>query len=518
MDHKKQLSYKLELEKQKTQLTGFAGTGLFLDFLSSIGFMEHVNKLFCSKDKKKRGSYTNLQILLNMLLLQVTGGDCLDDFNRLRADDGLRVMWQRLFPGSLTRKARKELKKQQLNDNNLPSIISPSTARRWLEKFHNKILSIKDLNILNAKIIKYYQKNNTEDVATLDMDATLTRSDKETAKYSYKNFKGFQPLNVWWAEQELMLHSEFRNGNVPAGYEQLRVFRECLPFLPDSVKEVRLRSDSAGYQHDLMEYCENSDKKIYFAISCKVSKGFKEAVKEVPQKEWKYVYRTEYKGTRNERKVRTTQQWAEVCFVPPKVAKKGKSPHYQLRYIAIREPMETELPGMEEPELPFPTCKLKNHRFKLFGLVTNIPPVEEEKTDMNNRIGNDIFDGTGMTGEEVIHWNRKRCGKSEHAHSILKSELGAGKMPSNLFGANNAWWLISIIAMNLLQMMKILILDDKYSTAGAKKIRYNLIVLPGRIITRSRQLIIRIANGCHAAFDLWQKARNKMLKLLYSSG
>ena len=51
-----------------------------------------------------------------------------------------------------------------------------------------------------------------------------------------------------------ILHTEFRDGNVPAGYEQLRVFKEALACLPQGVEKVRLRSDTAGYQHDLLKY------------------------------------------------------------------------------------------------------------------------------------------------------------------------------------------------------------------------------------------------------------------------
>jgi len=42
---------------------------------------------------------------------------------------------------------------------------------------------------------------------------------KRQALYGYKGFQAYQPLNVWWAEQKVMVHTEFRDGNVPAGFE-----------------------------------------------------------------------------------------------------------------------------------------------------------------------------------------------------------------------------------------------------------------------------------------------------------
>jgi hypothetical protein len=88
--------------------------------------------------------------------------------------------------------------------------------------------------------------------ATLDQDAALVETHKAEALFSYKHFRAYQPLNTYWAEHDLMLHSEFRDGNVPAGFEQLRVLQDALALLPDDVETVSLRSDSAGYQTELL--------------------------------------------------------------------------------------------------------------------------------------------------------------------------------------------------------------------------------------------------------------------------
>ena len=91
------------------------------------------------------------------------------------------------------------------------------------------------------------------------MDATLVETDKSDALWSYKGFQAYQPLNTWWSEQGMVLHTEFRDGNVPAGFEQRRVLQEALQCLPEGVNKVRLRSDTAGYQHDLLKYCDRDE-------------------------------------------------------------------------------------------------------------------------------------------------------------------------------------------------------------------------------------------------------------------
>ena len=110
---------------------------------------------------------------------------------------------------------------------------------------------------VNQDFLSFVQRHTPEKTATLDMDATLVETNKSEALYSYKGFKSYKPLNTWWAEQGVIAHTELRDGNVPAGFDQLRVFKEALHCLPEGVEKVRLRSDTAGYQHNLLKYCCN---------------------------------------------------------------------------------------------------------------------------------------------------------------------------------------------------------------------------------------------------------------------
>jgi hypothetical protein len=107
---------------------------------------------------------------------------------------------------------------------------------------------LQGLVTVNRNLIASIQKHRPETEATLDMDATLVETKKEDALFSYKGYKAYQPLNTYRAEQKTVLHTEFRDGNVPAGYEQLRVFTEALGMLPGGVSTVYLRSDTAGYK------------------------------------------------------------------------------------------------------------------------------------------------------------------------------------------------------------------------------------------------------------------------------
>jgi hypothetical protein len=347
---------------------------------------------------------------------------------------------------------------------------------------------------VNQAMAAFMQKRACQKTATLDQDATLVETAKEDALFSYKGFKSYQPLNTWWAEQQMVLHTEFREGNVPAGYEQLRVLKESLSLLPEGVEQVRLRSDTAGYQHSLLRYCEEGKGhrfgRIEFAVGSDVNPEFKKAVlTEVGQQDWKPIYR-EIDG----KKIQTNQEWAEVCFIPNAIG--HRLDRHVYRYLAIREPLGSmDLPGMPQQEFPFQTLQMDLQQYKLFGLVTNMD----------------------WDGEELIHWHRERCGKSEEAHSVMKGDFAGGKLPSGDFGENAAWWWIMILAMNLSTIMKRLVLGGSWASRRMKAIRFSLINIPGRIVERSRELIIRLVKG-HPAFEVYLEARRRIMAMALAPG
>lgn len=76
---------------------------------------------------------------------------------------------------------------------------------------------LKGLVCVNKDLLSFVQRCRRQQVATLDMDAALIATNKSEALYCYKGYSAYQPLNTWCAEQGLVVHSEFRNGNVLAG-------------------------------------------------------------------------------------------------------------------------------------------------------------------------------------------------------------------------------------------------------------------------------------------------------------
>jgi len=480
------LPFKYETEKNTTGMTALAGLPVYLDLAQVIGLSKSIEKHL--KIRENGQGWTDSQIILSLVLLNLAGGDCVEDIKKLEADDGFCEALKKAEMHGLKRKVKRALLRRWRKEKTR-TVPSPSSIFRYLAKFHNIEQEelrqpgrafipapnehLQGLVKINKELSAFSGFQNSESTATLDMDATLVATNKIDALFSYKGYKAYQPLNTWWFEQGIILHTEFRDGNVPAGFEQLRVFKEALDCLPEQVKKVRLRSDSAGYQHNLLRYCatgENSRfRVIEFAIGCNVTKEFKEAVAQVEESEWKPIYKTAYG-----KKYKTGVEWAEVCYVPNAIGHSKKDPAY--RYLAKREALDKqqELPGMDSQiELPFPTMDIDDRRYKVFGMVTNMD----------------------WEGEKLIHWLHERCGKSEEVHAVMKDDLAGGKLPSDDFGENAAWWWIMILALNLNAIMKKLAMGVSWISKRMKAIRFSFINLPGRVIKRSRSLIIRLTEN-----------------------
>jgi hypothetical protein len=500
------LPFKYEEEKHGGGLTALSGLPNYLELSYALGLAESICDHVHVRDKGQ--GFTDREMVMSLILLNLVGGDCVLDLRVLEGDEGLCRVLDRVKTHGMARKERSVLERRWRKDRRR-TFPSATSVFRYLDSFHDEAQEdlrkpgkafipkpnghLVGLKELNGNFAAHVQRRSPQAVATLDMDATLVQSTKQEALYCYKGFKAYQPLQTYWFEKDLVLHSEFRDGNVPAGYEQLRVFKEALELVPSGVDRVYLRSDTAGYQHDLLKYCAEGQNArfgvIEFAIGADVTAEFKSMVSEVEESDWFRLHR-EVNGSL----VDSGQEYAEICFVPSRLSRKKSDPEY--RFIAIREPLsQPDLPTLDlQRELPFPTMDMDSHRYKVTGIVTN----------------------RAIPGDELIQWYRQRCGKSEEVHAVMKEDLAGGTLPSGKFGVNAAWWQIMILALNLHSAMKHVVLGGDWVNKRFKAIRFWLINLPGRVAKSGRELIIRLV-GRHASNQTLLSMRTRMANL-YDTG
>ena len=115
-------------------------------------------------------------------------------------------------------------------------------------------------------------------------------------------------------------------------------------------------------------------------------------------------------------------------------------------------------------------------------------------------------------GDEIIAWHRLRCGRSEQVHSVMKSDLAGGQMPSGRFGANAAWWAIVQLALNLNEMLKRLAMDESWWPRRFKAIRLHVIGVAGRVVEHARTVVVRLSAN-HPSAGLLASIRARILAL-----
>ena len=116
-----------------------------------------------------------------------------------------------------------------------------------------------------------------------------------------------------WAEADLVLADEFRDGNVPARQEPLTCAKLAFAALPESITQRYFRGDSACHENELLDWLKHPDREkepgggIGFAVSAFMSPPLAQALRKISDTGWK-TFGTEEDGT--------LRQWAEVDFVP----------------------------------------------------------------------------------------------------------------------------------------------------------------------------------------------------------
>ena len=295
------------------EVTPWAGAALLVELYRKAGIEAAVEQSLPRKRSLK--GLREGQMLESFILLSTLGGDCLDDMKRLREDKGLEAMLGYRPP-------------------------APETARQWLDRFHDEEVmadkpkqgafipeetgALAGLKWPNKQVIRtYVERISPKSQVTLDVDAQLVETAKREALYCYEGYRAFQPMEVCWAETGLVLADEFRDGNVPAGKDIKRIVDEAYEMLPQGEWKVRVRSDSAGYQQEILEHWEKRG--WGFAVSARMRPQLKEAIEALPDAAWK-VWKSE-KGN-------VIKEWAELPYVPGRSQERKDSQPY--RYVAVR--------------------------------------------------------------------------------------------------------------------------------------------------------------------------------------
>jgi hypothetical protein len=391
--------------------------------------------------KKRDRGCSDGQYIESLVLLQTAGGDCPEDMSLLAGDDCLeRGLGFALPKTGAVRAFLNRFHDEQIELARPPREVQKSFIMPSSPPVQGLQLVLAGGVHRTAKL--YAEQGQALRMATVDQDATIIESHKENALAHYEGGHGYQPMVAVWAEADLVLADEFRDGNVPAQQEPLTCAKLAFAALPDTIQARYFRGDSACHENDLLGWLKHPDRaqepggRIGFAVSARMSEELAKAIANVQEADWK-TFDKEADGTK--------RQWAEVDFVPGEAGEKKDSK--PLRYVGLR---------LLKPQ----------------GLLFN---------DGNDRHHHAVVSNLDWDGAKLLNWHREKAGTVEHVHDEVKNALAGGHMPSQHFAVNAAWFKLALLAYNIASAIKGLCFSPEERTARFKKYRLLLVHLAGRM-------------------------------------
>ena len=499
----KLLAIKYFEEKKSNKITNYGGLFPLLELISQMKIFKFSDSYLNVRSGSQ--GWLDSHHFLSIFLINFIGGDCVSDVDILESDSGLTDGMLSIESG-LINKSKKFIS-TRFRKGRQRVFPSDKALHDYAHCFHNEAeekrrtdfvinhqafipapnKNLQKLTKLFKAMNDFVQVNNPVKTATVDVDAVICPSNKRTSFFSYKKEKGYQPINASWHEQGTLLHSEFRDGNVNANYRVPEFVKEAFSNLPGSIINRFLRMDSAGYNFDLMEYCDEN--KISFSISASLCKSLKDEIRQIEDDQWSRLTLTEDQIVKKKSDDEEYGwEWTELPYIPDD----PRGDKY--RYIAVRSKL------INQKELfPAPVSEDSDEE---------TPKKQYEKNGIKYRIRVIVTNRQGIEGDELFHWHNKRCGYSEHVHNIMKNELAGGQFPSNKFGANAFWWLMMIFSLNILQIYKSVVLGGCWRSRRLKAFRLHFIYLAGRITRRARYIHMFLRNS-----EIFNNIREKIQKL-----
>lgn len=226
------LPFQLDPDPATETLTAFGGLPLVAQTYRSLGLPESVARHLRLKQRQR--GLNEATLVESFVLLNAAGGDCLEDFRRLAEDPGLPTLLGHALP--LPDAARKFLYAVHQDE----AIVTAKAQRPagQVAFIPEDTEPLQGLAQVNGDLVRAVAARCPEHrIATIDQDATIHESHKREALAHYEGGRGYQPMTAVWAELNLVVADQFRDGNVPASFAPLPVAQAAFAALPLTIQE-----------------------------------------------------------------------------------------------------------------------------------------------------------------------------------------------------------------------------------------------------------------------------------------
>jgi hypothetical protein len=267
--------------------------------------------------------------------------------------------------------------------------------------------------------------------------------------------RSYHPLFCFEATYHEFWHGMWRRGNAGASTGALGFLRVCLAKVPCSVsrQRVRFRMDSGFFGRRIVEFLDG--------IGC----GYVIVAKEYPTIK-AAAQRVNFTA------LQAGWQYGEFAYQP----QGWKQPH---RFVVVRRPIP------EDPQEARQLTLFKDRRYAYHVFVTNLE----------------------MTPWRVYLFYNGRAQIEKNNREFLY-DYPLGKIPTQSWTANVAFFQLLLLAANLVHWFKRLCLPASWSQATLDTIRSDFLVLPAKLVRAGRKNVVRLPHDYHYQREFLQAARS----------
>lgn len=412
----------VKLGETDAAVTNFPGVAPLANLAARLGVFEDLDRWLPCKERNR--GLANSAAAFDLMCLPLSGGSCIDDLAQLREDAGLRRLLGR-------------------------EVMPPSTAHDYLRRIRYD--GLEALRHVNRRFLRRVAQRTGTTTATLDCDASLFASSGRDARMSYKGARGYMPLLAFWDELGLVVHDEFRNGNMAPGGDALAFLTEVLSQLPEEVTQVKVRSDSAWHQAEVLDFCHEHG--YGFCIGADQDEAVRQAIGALGEDQWRRIDLSSDPADPEP----YVREWAGET-----VHSLNSSGHAYRLIVIRKERLQDDL-----------FCGPYTYQ----ALITNLDlPLEAQ-----------------------IAWYRQR-GRCEQRIGELKWDFEVRVLPSGDFFVNAVYLRLMTLAYNLFLALKLLVLPPSYQPLRLKTLLFRLLGIPALITRHARRLWLNLPRGHpHAA-------------------
>ncbi|MFC1833203.1 hypothetical protein ACFL2Q_00545 [Thermodesulfobacteriota bacterium] len=180
------LPFKYEEEKHSGGMTALAGLPNYLELSYTLGLIDSVGRYVNVRDGGQ--GFTDSEMVMSLVLLNLAGGDGVDDIKLLEGDEGLCRVLDRVKTHGMPRRERRLLERRW-RKKRMRTFPSATSVFRYLESFHDSDQEglripgkafipepnehLRGVTRLNGSFVGQVQRRSPQATATLDVDATL---------------------------------------------------------------------------------------------------------------------------------------------------------------------------------------------------------------------------------------------------------------------------------------------------------------------------------------------------------